>query len=232
MILYRCFAWAERARETAPDGPRWFPRAFQGEGRHDNPDVYGCLYLADREVSAVVEQLARFRGRHLTPELLVRRGLPLAIAALELPERAQLIDLDDPTVLADHELKPSLVATRHGKVTQPQALALHRQHRFAAGLRWWSEFEAFWANYTIFERAQRRLSVNSVRRLHIADAAVSEAADFLGLRGAWQRERTEAAASMRRPRVSREPSPARGRGQPGRIVPKSPSDSSFGPAVK
>jgi hypothetical protein len=72
----------------------------------------------------------------LVPELLHRRGLPLVLAALELPDRAQLIDLDDPALLAAHELRPSLVATRRRQVTQPQALALYRRHRFAAGLRW------------------------------------------------------------------------------------------------
>src|SRR5262245_11724523 len=84
VILYRCFAWDERARDNQPDGPLWFPRVFQGEGRHDNPDIYGCLYLADRAFSSVVEQLARFRGQRLTPALLRRRGLPLGLAELEL----------------------------------------------------------------------------------------------------------------------------------------------------
>jgi hypothetical protein len=181
LILHRCFAWAERAGEAGPDGPRWFPRAFQGEGRHDNPDTYGCLYLADRESSAVAEQLARFRGQALIPEMLQRRGLPLALAAIELPDRAQVIDLDDPVVLAGHELRPSLVATRRRDVTQPQALALYRRHRFAAGLRWWSVFEALWANFTIFERAASRLRLEAVRTLDVEDPAVADAADLLGL---------------------------------------------------
>ena len=56
MILHRCFAWNERARETEPDGPLWFPRVYQGEGRHDNPDVYGCLYLSDHALSTLVER--------------------------------------------------------------------------------------------------------------------------------------------------------------------------------
>src|SRR6478752_1678 len=51
------------ARDDAVDGPLWFPQPYQGEGRHDNPDEYGCLYLADRAVSCVVEQLAAFRGQ-------------------------------------------------------------------------------------------------------------------------------------------------------------------------
>ena len=75
MILYRCFAWNERARPDQPDSPLWFPRVFQGDGRHDNPDVYGCLYLTDREASGVIEQLARFRSQRLIAPMLVRRGL-------------------------------------------------------------------------------------------------------------------------------------------------------------
>lgn len=181
MILYRCFAWNERARPTEADGPLWFPRVYQGDGRHDNPERYGCLYLTDREASAVVEQLARFRGQPLIPEMLVRRGFPLALAAIELPDRAQVIDLDDPTVLSAHELRPSEVATRRRDVTQPQALALFRRHRFAAGLRWWSTYEALWANVTVFDRAAGRLKLGAVRRAPVDDAAVVDAAAFLGL---------------------------------------------------
>jgi hypothetical protein len=181
VTLYRCFAWNERARPDGPDGPLWFPRVYQGDGRHDNPDRYGCLYLADREVSAVVEQLARFRGGRLIEAMLARRGLPLALAAIELPDRTQVIDLDDPDVLSRHDLRPSLVATRRREVTQPQALALYRRHRFAAGLRWWSVYEALWANVTVFDRAARRLTLGAVRRLTLEDPAVVDAADFLGL---------------------------------------------------
>src|SRR6059036_3015883 len=100
MLLYRCFGWNRRARPADRDGALWFPRELQGEGRHDNPDVYGCLYVADRAVSAVVEQLARFRGQRLTAGMLVRRGLPLAVAAIELPEARRVLDLDDPAFLS------------------------------------------------------------------------------------------------------------------------------------
>ena len=74
MILHRCFPFSARARVDAADGPLWFPRPLQGEGRHDNPDVYGCLYLSDRPVSPVVEQLAAFRGQRLSASLLRRGG--------------------------------------------------------------------------------------------------------------------------------------------------------------
>jgi hypothetical protein len=180
LICYRCFAWNERARDGQPDSPLWFPRVFQGDGRHDNPDVYGCLYLTDREASGVVEQLARFRGQRLIESLLVRRGLPLAIAAIELPDGAELIDLDDPAVLRRRRLRPSRVATRDRTITQPQALEVYRETE-AAGLRWWSIHESLWANYTLFDRAVSQLGVQDVRQLSLDDAAVLEAADFLGL---------------------------------------------------
>ena len=180
MILHRCFAWNERARAGQPDSPLWFPREFQGDGRHDNPDVYGCLYLSDRETSGAVEQLARFRTQRLIDDLLVRRGQRLAIAAIEVPDTAELVDLDDPSVLRRRRLRPSEVATRHREITQPQALAVYRETN-AVGVRWWSIHESLWANYTLFDRASRRLRVRDVRALTLDDPAVAEAADFLGL---------------------------------------------------
>lgn len=182
MILYRCFAWDHRAPQQDPDGPLWFPRMFQGEGRHDNPDLFGCLYLSERALSTVVEQLARFRGQRLLPSLLRRRGLPLALAELELADPVELVDLDDPAVLRRERLRPSVVATRHRETTQPQARHLHDRHPTAAGLRWWSTYEALWLNVTLFDRASAQLRVRSVRALSVEDPAVMEAADLFGLR--------------------------------------------------
>ncbi len=182
MILHRCFAWSRAARGDAPDGPLWFPRVLQGEGRHDNPETYGCLYLADRPVSCVAEQLAAFRGQRLIAPLLRRRGLPLALADIELDDGATLIDLDDPLVLGRERLRPSRVATRNRSVTQPQALALYRSHPRAAGLRWWSSWEALWANITLFDRAMPLLRLVAVRELTPEDPALLEAAELFGLR--------------------------------------------------
>jgi hypothetical protein len=180
--LYRCFAWNPASRDEAPDGALWFPRMFQGEGRHDNPDAYGCLYLADRPISCIVEQLAPFRGQRLIPSLLRRRGLPLALAEIDLPNDALLIDLDDPSVLGRERLRPSRVATRDRSVTQPQALALYHAHADAAGLRWWSSWESLWANITLFDRAASSLRLADVRELTLEDPIVLESADFFGLR--------------------------------------------------
>ena len=182
MILHRCLAWNERAAPDAADGALWFPRPYQGEGRHDNPAAYGCLYLSERPLSCVVEQLARFRGQRLTPALLRRRGLPLALAELELPDDPQLVDLDEPAVLRRERLRPSRVATRERGITQPQALALYEKHGEAVGLRWWSTFESQWLNVTLFDRAAPTLRLVSVKALDVADDEVAAAADHLGLR--------------------------------------------------
>jgi hypothetical protein len=164
------------------DGPLWFPRPYQGEGRHDNPDLYGCLYAADRALSCVVEQLARFRGQRLVPALLRRRGLPLALAELELDDGAPFIDLDDPVVLRRERLRPSVVATRQRIVTQPQARVLHEAHPDAAGLRWWSSYEALWANVTLFDRAASVLRLRDVHVLTVEHPAIVDAADFFAMR--------------------------------------------------
>jgi hypothetical protein len=181
VILYRCFAWNDAAAPGLPDGPLWFPRPYQGEGRHDNPDVFGCLYLADSAISSVVEQLARFRTQRLTPSLLRRRGLPLAVAEFTLDPAAMLLDFDQPRVLVRERLRPSLVATRRRDITQPQALAMFERHPHLAGLRWWSFYEATWAHVTLFERAAAHLRLNDVRALTIADPAVIEAAQFFAM---------------------------------------------------
>jgi hypothetical protein len=155
---------------------------YQGDGRHDNPDTYGCLYLADRPVSCVVEQLAAFRGQRLTASILRRRGLPLAIASIELHGGAALVDLDDPVVLRRERLRPSAVATLYRDVTQPQALELFRRHPGVAGIRWWSRWESLWANATVFDRAAGSLRLLGVEALHLEQPALVEAAEWFGLR--------------------------------------------------
>jgi RES domain-containing protein len=188
VILYRCFAWkagpstGSGRTADAPDGPLWFPRVFQGEGRHDNPDRYGCLYLSDRAVSCIVEQFAAFRGQRLIASLLRRRGLPLALARIELDDDRELIDLDDPAVLRRERLRPSQVATRRREITQPQAAALFTRHRGAAGLRWWSAWEATWTNVTMFDRAANALRLLEVSELSLDHPGVLEAAEVFGLR--------------------------------------------------
>jgi len=182
VILHRCFARDARAAAEAPGGPLFFPRARQGDGRHDNPFAYGVLYVSEHEQGAVVEQLAVFRGRaRLEPWMLVRRSLPLALAAIEFDVAAEVIDLDDPAVLAHERLRPSRVATRERAITQPQALDLFLGHERAAAIRWWSSYESLWANLTVFDRAGPLLRLADVRVLGLDDPAVVEAAELLDL---------------------------------------------------
>jgi hypothetical protein len=182
VILYRCFAWHENAKPDEADGPLWFPRIFQGDGRHDNPDFYGCLYVSEEPASSVLEQLLRFRTQRLSPALLRRRGLPLALAELHLSDEAMLLDLDNPVMLGRERLRPSMVATRRRSLTQEQARTIYERDRRIAGLKWWSTYESLWANVTVFDRAAPRLRVVSVRALTIDHPVVAETADLLGLR--------------------------------------------------
>jgi hypothetical protein len=180
VILFRCFAWDEAAGPSVRGGPLWFPRMLQGDGRHDNPDLYGCLYLTREPLSAVVERLARLAGTSIVSSDLIRRGRPLALATVDLADRAELVDLDDPGVLLHEELRPSQIATHDRAATQAQAAQLFGRHRDACGLHWWSTFESLWGNVTLFDRAEPHLRVADVHGLEVGDDIVLEAADFLG----------------------------------------------------
>lgn len=181
MILYRCFAWNPAVEPRARGGALWFPRPLQGDGRHDAPGRYGCLYVSEEPLAAVVEELARLAGTRLGATDLVREGLPLSLAALRLSDAAWLVDLDEPLSLAEDGLRPSRVATGDREVTQADAAALHERHPGAAGLRWWSLHESAWAHVTLFDRAAEELEVEDVRPLELDDKVVGEAARFLGL---------------------------------------------------
>ncbi len=165
-----------------PGHALWVPREYQGSGRHDAPDRYGCLYLAEVAVSAIAEMLAPFRGTgDLHPDLLIRSGRRLALAELELAEGSTVIDLDDPAVLVTESLRPSVVATGHRSTTQAYAVGQFERHPEAAGLRWWSTLEASWIHVTLFDRALDDLSVRDIRRMTADDESVMTAASHLGL---------------------------------------------------
>jgi hypothetical protein len=182
LILWRVLPWDPDARASSPGGPAWFPRPFQGGGRHDNPDRYGCLYVGTAPEPAVAEALAPFRGSgELSAEMLVRGGHDLALAELELPDDADLIDLDEPRVLRRERLRPSGVATRARTTTQDYAERLFDAHPDALGLRWWSTLESSWINVTLFDRAAGALEPRAPEPLSVAHPAVAGAAELLGL---------------------------------------------------
>lgn len=160
----------------------WFPRELQGEGRHDNPDLYGCLYAAAEPVGAIAETLAPFRGSgRLKPSMLRRAGRSLHLGRILVAEEAVVIDLDDPAVLVREDLRPSQVATRLRSTTQVQAAHLYQVHTTATALCWWSTIESTLANLTIFDRGARTLALEGRRQLAMNDLAVVAAAELLGL---------------------------------------------------
>ncbi len=183
MIVHRVFPLAAGAPPSDPGGALWWPRSLQGTARHDNPDRYACMYVSEVEVSTIAEALAPFRSSgELTSDLLVRAGLPLALASLELDDEAHVIDLDDPGTLLREQLAPSRVATRQRALTQADAAHLFDYHPEAAGLRWWSTLESSWLNVTLFDRvATAGLELSDMRLLTTTDVGVREAASFLGL---------------------------------------------------
>ena len=181
MRLWRVGPFTE-VSGTAEDGPLWFPRPYQGDGRHDNPEHYGVLYAAADPVAAIVEALAPFRGTgRLTSTLLRRAGRSLVLAEIDLDNASLVLDLDDPAILVAEHLRPSTVATRHRRITQDQAGSLYRSHPEAAALKWWSTFEASWAQLTVFDRAATQLDLIAVGELTVGVPEVIEAATFLGL---------------------------------------------------
>jgi hypothetical protein len=180
--LWRVVPWRAQAPPREPGGALWFPRELQGLGRHDNPDRYGCQYVSEAAVGAGAEALAPFRGSGgLSPGMLTRAGLPLALARLEFDERGPLVNLDDSRVLARLGVRPSQVATRARPVTQAYAERLFDGVPEAVGLRWWSTLEASLINLTLFDRAAPHLSVLDVEGLVVEHPVVVEAAELLGL---------------------------------------------------
>jgi RES domain len=184
VILYRCLPWNPSGDAGSRGGALWFPRELQGDGRHDAPERYGCLYTSEQPRSAVVEELGRFTGTELSALELRRSRRPLALAALELRDTARFVDLDDPLVLASERLRPSHVATEERQRSQAVALSLYERHEDVVGLRWSSAFDSTWGNVTLFDRALGDLSVADLRPLELEEELVLYAARTLGLRRA------------------------------------------------
>jgi hypothetical protein len=180
-VLYRVFPWLPDAEPAQPGGPLFVPRLDQGQGRHDNPDAYGCLYLSRSTISPVAEVLRDYVGRPVEVTRLLREGSPLSLASINDTTLDTLVDLDDPGNLVARELRPSRVATRDREATRPMALSLYREG--VDGFEWWSTIEASWINVTLFEdRVTDRLTlVGEPEPLTLDHPAVREAAEAIGV---------------------------------------------------
>jgi hypothetical protein len=183
MRLWRVFPWDVDAMAGARGHPLWIPRQLQGAGRHDNPELYGAMYLSERPAAAVAETIAHLRGQVLDDADLERGGLRLAVVELDADVNGRLWDLDDPRVLVQRRLRPSMVATRERGTTRKWAASLFRARPLRDGIRWWSTLEATSIHLTLFDRALPRIEPASepepLRAVHMA---VREAAETVGVR--------------------------------------------------
>lgn len=176
-MLYRVFSWD---RGGTPD-PLAVRRDLQGTGRHDNPDLYGAIYLARDPISAVAERIQGFRGQALVDADLQRPHGRLALATLDDSNFPATTDLDDPRVLVRLRRRPSEIATGDRRITQ--ALALELFSSGGIGLAWWSTLEASWINVTLFDvRLATEPTLADVTPLTLSHESVRAAADRLGIR--------------------------------------------------
>jgi hypothetical protein len=180
-VLYRRFPMIPGAAPDEPGGPLYVPRFDQGEGRHDNPDVYGALYLSRHPASPVAELLKDLRLGRFDPGLLHHEGHDYGLVPLDESKLEGILDLDEPRTLSERQLRPSMVATGRRTLTQRMALDLYRDG--ANGIAWWSTIEASWINVTLFaERATGRLRIAGDPETLTSDhPLVREAADAVGV---------------------------------------------------
>lgn len=169
------------ARQSDPGGPLYVPRFDQGGGRHDQPDIYGVLYMSRVPAAPVAEHLRDLQTRIVASRHLARDGATLSLAEVDDSALEDLLDLDDPRNLAERRLRPSGVATRNRKPTQRMALDIYEEG--VPGFEWWSTIEASWINVTLFEdRAVHRLTVaGEPEPLTLDHSVVREAAEAVGV---------------------------------------------------
>lgn len=182
-MLYRLFPWDPAADASSVGGALFNPRAQQGRGRHDNPDLYGALYAARVEISAVAEWLVAFRGQSLAADDFVRTdGRRWALVGLDDSGLPDIVDLDAPSELVARGLRPSRIATRMRATTRDVARGLFSEG--ISGFGWWSTLEASWSNVTLFaERTIDTLRVaDGPHEIGIDDPAVGAAASAIGVR--------------------------------------------------
>jgi hypothetical protein len=183
MRLWRVFPWDSGAAAGSRGHALWIPRVLQGAGRHDNPQLYGAMYLSEQALAAVAEGIAHLRGQRIEDADLERGGLRLALLGLEASVEGRLWDLDDPRVLVERELHPSQVATRLRQTTRRWAADLFRVRPRRDGIRWWSTLEASWMHVTLFDRALPCIEPAAAPEpLRVTHPVVRQAAEAVGVR--------------------------------------------------
>lgn len=140
MLAYRCYPKDHNAKVGEPGHWSYLPRP-QMTGRWDNAASYDSWYLATTEIGAIAESF--YSKASWRPEtFLTRIGQPRVLAAFEVHDSLELVDLDDPATLTKFSMIPSQVVRQNLPVTQAAALQIFNETRTdavpAAGLSWWS----------------------------------------------------------------------------------------------
>lgn len=172
--LHRVFLLRAGARAGEPGHPLHVPASRQGRGRIDNPDLYSTLYVSDAPAGAVAEAFGRIPM--WTTAMFSVSDAVRALVTYRLSGDDRVLDLDDPAVLASHDIRPSRVVTRDRVVTQAWAYAIYRERRWA-GVRWWSYYDSKWASVGLWD--MKGLHVLEVEPLGRDHPAVEEAGEVL-----------------------------------------------------
>lgn len=137
MRLYRCYPRVPGARVGKPGHWSYIARP-QLHGRWDNADLYDSWYLSRSRVGAVAESF--YNKRQWVPEVfLTPANHSRALAVFELADDRDLLDLDDTSVLASLEVRPSQVVVQDPGTTQEIARRFYASALpDYAGVSWWS----------------------------------------------------------------------------------------------
>lgn len=186
MLCYRV-TWAREdwrsVDASTPFHPLYVPAERQGYGRFDNPGRYVALYAAASPQGAVGESLAPLASWRRDEVERTVDGCARYLVTISVPDDLVLLNLDDPAVLTDLDLRPSDVVARNRARSQEAANRVWGR-RSASGLRWWSAWRPEWTNYVFWteDLVSPRfpsLAVKDLELLTIEHEAVRVAADAL-----------------------------------------------------
>jgi len=179
MDVWRVCVWLPGQGDPTSNGHPTYVWPRQGQGRVDDPEhEYLVLYLGDSPAGAVAEYLGDYP--RWTPAVLqltpaAPPGSSVALARFEL--RRPVLDLDDPEVLSEWNLRPSEVVTRDRQVTQQWARAIYDTQEYA-GVAWWSYREPRWASLGLWDISDVHWD-GQAEELTLDHPALLEAGDVL-----------------------------------------------------
>lgn len=180
MILYRVVPFVAGAKPGNPGHPEYL-HTPQVDGRLDNPAHYSLFYLSATESGVVGESLAQHpKWTKSVFDFKKVPGSTLSLCSFVVPDSAQIIDMDDASILLSLGLRPTQVITPNRSVTQSWALRIWEQHdhrgRKWDGVRWWSRHHSDWPVMGLWNWT---MTLDRVEPLDLDHRAVRDAASTL-----------------------------------------------------